>query len=67
MYNWLLAFGDPRFALLQHTMENAISRHVFSTEDRLLCPKNAIRMRSRDAMYFLYFLWPDVPAHYAQT
>ena len=30
IYNWLLAFGDPRFALLQQTLENATSHHVFS-------------------------------------
>ena len=24
-------FGDPRFALLQQTLKNAISRYVFST------------------------------------
>ena len=51
MYNWLLAFGGPCFALLQQTLENAMSRHVFSTEDRLLCQqKLQFRLRSRDTV-----------------
>ena len=48
-------YWDPRFALLQQTLVKAMSRHVFSTGDTLLCqPKLQL-----DGVHVIlsYLLW----------